>query len=197
MNIKQKILTVFLLFFFFIRTLLRLIVDNIPIIISVLYAGLLIYNLFASQFKEAAISLGVFLVTGSASLKKTKEKHPGFVKMIRVVGCIPLIFLGIAVFDALNGFNPYIPPEERQYIDSVLSHVTAETTKAESIELLGTPSRDLLVRVNWWVSIAGRKSRIGISFSGDTGLAEEIVLDGGPGRFYYTKDLTENIRQIQ
>jgi hypothetical protein len=98
-----------------------------------------------------------------------------------------LIFANVVI----NGGSDEIPPEEQWYIDTVLSQITSETTKEEVIELLGKPSRDLALKLNWWVSIANRKSRVGVYFSSTTGKAQEIVLDGGGGRFYYRKTLTE------
>ncbi|MDR1193846.1 MAG: hypothetical protein LBK98_06765 [Peptococcaceae bacterium] len=105
---------------------------------------------------------------------------------------MPLLFFAVVFLgSAINPGNDDIPAEEQIYIDTVLARVTAETTKEEAIELLGKPSRDLVLKVNWWVVIANRNSRVGIYFSGTTGKAEEVVLDGGWGKFYYTKTLGE------
>jgi hypothetical protein len=79
----------------------------------------------------------------------------------------------------INGENDDIPAEEQNYIDTVLSQITSETTKEEAIGLFGKPSRDLVLKVNWWVSIDSRNSGVGIFFSETNGKAEEIVLDGG------------------
>ena len=90
----------------------------------------------------------------------------------------------------LVGMNDEVPPEEQKYIDSVLSRISTETTREDVISLLGTPYRDLGGKVNWWIEIDGQKSRVGVYFSHE-GKATEIVLDGGTGRYYYRKDLTE------
>ncbi|MDP2652750.1 MAG: hypothetical protein Q8Q08_01840 [Candidatus Omnitrophota bacterium] len=78
--------------------------------------------------------------------------------------------------------------EELAYCDNVLSKITAVSTEAEVIALLGTPSRDIKVpgagsKKNWWVTLGGKQSRVGVYFSGE-GMATEVVLDGN-GRFYY------------
>ena len=88
-----------------------------------------------------------------------------------------------------SGMDDEIPAEEQEYIDSILSQITSETTKEEAISLLGEPDRDLELKVNWWVNIASRDSRVGIYFSASTNKATEIVLDGGVGRFYYREKL--------
>lgn len=82
-----------------------------------------------------------------------------------------------------------VPPVEQEYIDSVLSLITKDSSKEDVINLLGKPDRDLGLKVNWWVTIGDKNSRIGVYFSSSSGKATRINLDGGPGRFYYSKEL--------
>ena len=88
----------------------------------------------------------------------------------------------------LSGMDSEVPAEEQKYIDEVLSKITKDSSKEDVIELLGTPSRDSGLKVNWWVTINGQESRVGVYFS-LSGNANRINLDGGPGRFYYRTDL--------
>lgn len=75
-------------------------------------------------------------------------------------------------------------PAERTFCKTVLSKITSTSSEKEVIALLGKPSRDLILKKNWWVQLGNRKDRIGVYFS-TSGYAKEVVLDGGIGRFYY------------
>lgn len=88
----------------------------------------------------------------------------------------------------LSGMDSEVPAEEQKYIDEVLSKITKDSSKDDVIELLGPPSRDSGSKVNWWITINGKESRVGVYFS-LSGNATRINLDGGPGRFYYRTDL--------
>jgi hypothetical protein len=169
---------------------------NMIFTLSLLYLLLLAYNIFAAQLVSSAISLFMFLLTSPFFFKSSKAKHPAIRKAALIAGWIPLatfaIILSVGMISGgINVENDDIPAEEQLYIDTVLSQITSETTKEEAIELLGKPSRDLVLKVNWWVSIDGRNSRIGVYFSSATGKAEDVILDGGWGRFYYRKALIE------
>jgi hypothetical protein len=173
--------------------IIRFIYKEAALFFSLLYVLLLGYNLFAGEIAGAAISFCAFLITSPLFFKETKVKYPAFITIKKITNLVSVILLAIVLFDARNGLITEVPPAEQMYIDSVLSQITSQTTKAEAIELLGEPDRDLFFKVNWWVSIEDERSRIGIIFSPKTGFAAEIILDGGVERFYYSKELTELI----
>lgn len=81
-------------------------------------------------------------------------------------------------------------PPEREFCLTVLSQITSSSTKSEVLQLLGSPSRDLGLKTNWWIRLGDRRDRIGVYFDTSKN-ATGVVLDGGPGRFYYTRDLDE------
>ncbi len=111
-------------------------------------------------------------------------------KKLRIFKWITLLFFLFIIFSFFSrGMNKEIPLEEKAYIDNVLSKITVDSTKTDVISLLGEPSRDLGLKVNWWITINGNKNRIGVYFSGTDGKATRINFDGGVGRFYYCKDL--------
>lgn len=87
----------------------------------------------------------------------------------------------------ISGMNDPVPDKEQEYIDNILSQITKDTTKNELIELLGEPSRDLGFKINWWIEIEEKKSRVGVFIKNNQ--IKQVVLDGGPGRFYYSKDI--------
>ena len=89
--------------------------------------------------------------------------------------------------------NEEIPLEEKVYLDNVLSKITPDSSKTDVIKLLGYPSRDNELKVNWEVIINGNRNRIGMFFSSKTGKATRIDFDGGIGRFYYRKNLENDI----
>ena len=75
-------------------------------------------------------------------------------------------------------------PAEREYCERVLSKILTTSNEKDVEELLGKPSRDLWLKKNWWVKLGGKKDRVGVYF-GLNSFAHTVVLDGGPGRFYY------------
>jgi len=87
------------------------------------------------------------------------------------------------------GMDDNVPEAEQEYIDKILSKITKNSTKEEVITLLGEPSRDLGWKLNWWVKINDKNSRVGVFFTSEGGVLEKVVLDGGMGRFYYCKEL--------
>lgn len=108
-------------------------------------------------------------------------------KLLRWV-IIFIVVLVVFIFCS-RGMNSSIPNEEQEFIDTVLVQINFESTLAEIIELLGEPSRNLGLKVNWVVTINEKESRIGVYFSSKTGTATTVNFDGGVGRFYYRKDL--------
>jgi hypothetical protein len=97
------------------------------------------------------------------------------------------MFIAFSLYS--KGMDKEIPPAERQYINEVLNKITADSSKEDIITLLGDPTRDLGLKVNWMVTINGNEDRIVVYFSGTTGKATGISFDVGTGRFYYRKDL--------
>ncbi len=190
-TLKKFLIAIFCGMYLLIRGICRFVLREASLMFSLLYVLLLCYNLFAGQFAGAVISFCAFLITSPLFFKKTKAKYPAFITIKKIANVTSLILLAIVLFDARNGLITEVPPAEQVYIDSVLSQITPQTTKAEAIALLGKPDRDLFFKVNWWVLIENKRSRIGISFSSVTGFAREIILDGGLERFYYSKELTE------
>jgi hypothetical protein len=43
-----------------------------------------------------------------------------------------------------------------------------------------------------WVKLGGKKDRVGVFFD-TAGLATDVVLDGGPGRFYYRRPVKDHV----
>ncbi len=162
--------------------------------ISYLYLIILVYNLIVANFIAAAISLLLFVLSCPIFFPNIKSKHLGWIKIINNTAAIcTIIILSFTIVTTIAGFKngttDTIPTAEQQYIDTVLSQITAESSKEDVIILLGKPDRDLVAKVNWWVNIEGANSRVGVYFSITSGKATEIVLDGGVGRFYYQEKL--------
>lgn len=110
---------------------------------------------------------------------------------------IVFIALGFLVYFSTRGMfgSPEeqlarMEPAEREFCLTVLSQITASTTKDEVLQLLGNPSRDLGLKTNWWIRLGDRKDRIGVYFDTSKN-ATQVVLDGGPGRFYYSPNLSK------
>lgn len=108
-------------------------------------------------------------------------------KIFKWIFFIGVLFIMFICFS--QGMDKEMPPAETEYLKNVLSKITANSTKDDVINILGQPSRDLGLKVNWVVTIHGKKSRIGVYFSVTTGRATTINFDGGTGRFYFRKDL--------
>jgi hypothetical protein len=76
-------------------------------------------------------------------------------------------------------------PAEREYCLDKLGKINANSTAADVEVLLGKPSRDLVLKKNWWVTFGDHKARSGVYFSTE-GHATEVVLDGD-GYYYRRK----------
>ncbi|MDF2545778.1 MAG: hypothetical protein K0R93_676 [Anaerosolibacter sp.] len=112
----------------------------------------------------------------------TKKKF-NIIKWIAGVGILAVMFI---VFT--QGMSEEMPAEEKVFLDEVLSQITQHSTRTDVTNILGEPSRDMGLKVNWIVTIEGNEDRIGVYFSPTTGKATRINFDGGPGRFYYRRD---------
>lgn len=82
-------------------------------------------------------------------------------------------------------------PEEREFCETVLWQIDSGSSERDVLALLGPPSRSLKMKKNWWVKLGGKKDRIGVYFD-TSGLATRVFLDGGFGRFYYTRKVIDH-----
>ena len=82
-------------------------------------------------------------------------------------------------------------PGERQYCEQVLWQIDSSSTERDVLALLGSPSRSLKYKKNWWVQLDGKRDRVGVFFN-TSGFATDVVLDGGSGRFYYKRDVKDH-----
>ena len=167
---------------------------NILKLFSFLYFILLLYQLTTAQVLPALVSVVLFILASPICFPKWKQKHYDIINKLNVFLSIPTIIYLLLILVMLGTgqgivADEVIPTAEQHYIDTVLSQITTRSTKADTIALLGKPHRDLVAKVNWWVTIDGRDSRVGIYFDPTTGMADEIVLDGGMDRFYYRQTL--------
>ena len=77
-------------------------------------------------------------------------------------------------------------PAEREFCIKTLWQIDSSSTERDVLAILGAPSRSLKFKKNWWVTLDGRQDRVGVYFN-SSGFADEVVLDRGPGRFYYRR----------
>jgi hypothetical protein len=113
-----------------------------------------------------------------------------------VAGC--LLCTGVLVAVSVRGMGgsteeqlDKMTHEERQFCLQSLWQITTNSTRSDVIRMLGSPSRDLGLKVNWWVKLGQERSRVGVFFTA-AGYADEVVLDGGSGRFYYCRSVAEH-----
>ena len=87
-------------------------------------------------------------------------------------------------------------PAERDFCEQVLARILPTSSGKDVVEVLGEPDRDLMVKKNWWVKLDGKRDRVGVFFD-MAGLATNVVLDGGPGRFYYRRPVKDHVGMTQ
>ena len=87
-------------------------------------------------------------------------------------------------------------PAERDFCEQVLARILPTSSGKDVVEVLGEPDRDLMLKKNWWVKLDGKRDRVGVFFD-MAGLATDVVLDGGPGRFYYRRPVKEHVGMTQ
>lgn len=85
-------------------------------------------------------------------------------------------------------------PAERDFCERILWQIDSSSSERDVLALLGRPSRSLKFKKNWWVQLGGKKDRVGVYFN-TSGMATEVVLDGGMGRFYYRRKVAEHENQ--
>ena len=124
------------------------------------------------------------------------------VKRLILIAASIVVFIVIllTVIDYLNtvagGDDPQTQlskmlPAEREFCEKVLWQIDSSSTERDVLALLGNPSRSLKFKKNWWVVLDGKKDRVGVYFT-PKGFAYEVVLDGGFGRFYYRRKVTDH-----
>jgi hypothetical protein len=87
-------------------------------------------------------------------------------------------------------------PAERDFCEQVLARILPKSNGKHVVEVLGNPDRDLMLKKNWWVKLGGKRDRVGVFFD-TAGLATDVVLDGGPGRFYYRRPVKDHVGMTQ
>jgi hypothetical protein len=108
---------------------------------------------------------------------------------------LPILAIGFTIYDFFNTAgdinNPNLQltrmtPAEREYCLKTLWRIDSSSSERDVLAILGAPSRSLKYKKNWWVNLGGREDRVGVLFD-SSGHAEELILDGGLGRFYYRR----------
>lgn len=111
-----------------------------------------------------------------------------------------ILIVGFTVFDLFNTAGDIdkpdlqlktMSPAERDFCLKTLWRIDSSSTERDVLALLGPPSRSLKYHKTWWVNLDGRASRAGVFFN-TAGFADEVVLDGGVGRFYYRRRVKDH-----
>lgn len=110
-----------------------------------------------------------------------------------VLGCVLVVALSVSGMGGTPAEQlSKMSPEERAFCLQILWKIKTTSTRSDVEALLGEPSRDLVgLKVNWWVKLGTHKARVGVYFTTD-GLADEVILDGGSGRYYYSWKVAEH-----
>lgn len=86
--------------------------------------------------------------------------------------------------------------DEQSFLKSTLFQISEASTQKKVFDLLGNPSRSVLdAKYIWEKNIGQYNQRIVVYFKSDK--AYELRFDGGPGRFYYVKDLKSGKETIE
>ncbi len=118
-------------------------------------------------------------------------------KLATVVAIVFLLLLAVLLFSRGMGGSAdeqfmKMDPGESDYCRQILWQIKPGWSHSQVQQLLGAPTRDMGMKQNWWVTIGNRKDRVGVYFDGSGG-ATDIVLDGGPGRFYYRRPVSDHL----
>ena len=112
----------------------------------------------------------------------------------------PILIFGLTLYDFFNTAGDIdkpdlqlarMSPAERNFCLKRLWQIDSSSTERDVLAILGAPSRSLKYKKNWWLSLDGRRDRAGVLFD-SLGFAVEVILDGGPGRFYYRRDVKDH-----
>jgi hypothetical protein len=107
----------------------------------------------------------------------------------------PILIIGLTAYDLFNTAGDVdkpdlqlarMSPAERDFCLTMLWQIDSSSTERDVLAILGAPSRSVKYKKNWWLTLDGRQDRAGVMFD-SSGFAEEVILDGGPGRFYYRR----------
>jgi hypothetical protein len=112
----------------------------------------------------------------------------------------PFAIAGLTVIDFFNAAGDLdrpdlqlarMGPEERDFCEKTLWQIESSCTEGDVLAVLGAPSRSLKFKKDWWVKLDGRQVQAGVWFDA-SGFAADVVLDGGPGRFYYRRKVKDD-----
>ncbi len=121
-------------------------------------------------------------------------------KLIWIATIIGLIIIVLTIVDFLNTAGDINNPEaqlarmlpaEQEFCLKTLWQIDSSSNERDVLALLGSPSRSLKLKKNWHITLDGKTDRIGVYF-GTNGYATQVVLDGGPGRFYYRRNVKDH-----
>jgi hypothetical protein len=119
-----------------------------------------------------------------------------------IIGLIVIVLTAMDFFNTAGDVkNPETQlakmlPAERDFCLKTLWQIDSSSNERDVLALLGAPKRSLKLKKNWHVSLDGKIDRVGVYFGTD-GLATQVVLDGGPGRFYYRRSVKDHEKPRQ
>ncbi len=120
-----------------------------------------------------------------------------FTWFVFIVG---LVIIGLTIIDDINTAGDVKNPEaqlakmlpsEREFCIKTLWQINTSSNERDVLALLGPPSRSLKYKKNWYITLDGKMDRIGV-YLGTDNYATQVVLDGGPGRFYYRRNVKDH-----
>ncbi len=130
------------------------------------------------------------------------QKHLKSILRWAIIG-ITILIVCFTILDFVNNAGDTtnlqeqlakMSPQEQQFCLETLGQITALSTERDVLALLGSPYKSLKVKKNWWVTLDGKRDRVGVYFN-LKGYATQVSFDGGFGRFYYMRILDDNASQ--
>ncbi|MBN1973630.1 MAG: hypothetical protein JW787_08315 [Sedimentisphaerales bacterium] len=121
-------------------------------------------------------------------------------KLFWISTIIGLIVVVLTAMDFLNNAGDVKNPEdqlakmlpaERDFCQQILWQIDSGSNERDVLALLGPPARSLKLKKIWHVKLDGKADRVSVYFGID-GLATQVVLDGGFGRFYYRRSVNDH-----